>query len=101
MENEGLKQDKVAFGGNWKENESKAGITFEHTFKPHVNHNVPNFEELQEVFLKRLDQTKGQFDKVFPVPFKGLEQHQQEAKRKLEDKMKPKLGVFEGNPNYK
>ncbi|KAJ3296614.1 hypothetical protein HK104_001440 [Borealophlyctis nickersoniae] len=51
------------------ENESKAGLTPNHTFKPAINHKIPDYGEEQLRF------------RAGPQPFAGVEQHEKDGSK--------------------
>ncbi|KAJ3145131.1 hypothetical protein HDU89_007548 [Geranomyces variabilis] len=58
-----------------EENERKAGLTDEHNFHPKINHEMPNFGELQSKFARKLMSRKKAVSPTRPQPFPGVEIH--------------------------
>ncbi|KAJ3016944.1 UNVERIFIED_CONTAM: hypothetical protein HDU68_011936 [Siphonaria sp. JEL0065] len=75
-------------------NQRKAGLTAQHTFKPKLNHTIPDFKTLQTEFERELEMKKGGKPKIVPEPFQGLEEHErlaEENKRRREKQEAKKL----------
>ncbi|KAI8906784.1 hypothetical protein EDD86DRAFT_228176 [Gorgonomyces haynaldii] len=67
-----------------EENEKKAGLSSEHTFKPKLNHHLPDFEEQQQRFENQLQEKKKSKPKTAPAPFQGLQEHEEQSKIRKE-----------------
>ncbi|KAI8915114.1 hypothetical protein BC831DRAFT_487196 [Entophlyctis helioformis] len=65
-----------------------AGLTQEHTFQPRITGAVPDFKALQEQFYKRLEGRKQMRGGTQPMPFNGLESHEQERAKRIEERAK-------------
>ena len=62
------------------DNETKAGLTEEHTFHPKVTSaQIPNFKKLQKSFQDKLASKKSQKPPTIPIPFPNVEKHQKES----------------------
>ncbi|KAJ3159219.1 hypothetical protein HDU86_001822 [Geranomyces michiganensis] len=57
------------------ENEKLAGLTEEHSFHPKINHDMPDFNELQSKFAEDLMSRKRAVIPTRPQPFPGVETH--------------------------
>ncbi|KAJ3057305.1 hypothetical protein HK097_009258 [Rhizophlyctis rosea] len=64
-----------------KENESKAGLTVEHTFHPVINHEIPDYEDQYRRFKFDLAMRKEMKAVTMPQPFPGVEEHTKEGSR--------------------
>ncbi|KAJ3175319.1 hypothetical protein HDU87_006269 [Geranomyces variabilis] len=58
-----------------EENEKNAGLTDEHIFHPKVNHEMPDFRDLQSKFAEKLKSRKKAVSPTRPQPFPGVEIH--------------------------
>ncbi|KAI9352896.1 hypothetical protein BDR26DRAFT_929392 [Obelidium mucronatum] len=84
--------------------QKQAGLTPQHTFRPKLNHAIPDFKTLQTEFERELEMKKGGKPKIVPEPFQGLEEHErlaEENKRKREKKEAKKLERQIKNTEFK
>ncbi|TPX68208.1 hypothetical protein SpCBS45565_g03253 [Spizellomyces sp. 'palustris'] len=61
------------------ENESKAGLTEEHKFRPKINWEIPNHARNQARFAKEVEKRRTVHLPTTPRPFPGVEYHHQVA----------------------
>ncbi|KNC96001.1 uncharacterized protein SPPG_08600 [Spizellomyces punctatus DAOM BR117] len=61
------------------ENESKAGLTEEHKFRPKINWEIPNHARNHAKFAKEVEKRKTVHSPTKPHPFPGVEYHHQVA----------------------
>ncbi|KAJ3070574.1 hypothetical protein HDU98_006379 [Podochytrium sp. JEL0797] len=69
-------------------NEKRAGISKNHTYRPKLNHTVPDFKTLQSDFERKLESAKSVKSKLTVDPFPGLEEHTRLAEKKKHDRQK-------------
>ncbi|KAJ3204917.1 hypothetical protein HDU82_005525 [Entophlyctis luteolus] len=74
-----------------QEYEQRSGLTKEHSFKPKVNHESPDFKRMQQEFEQKLEARKTLKQRIVPIPFEGLEIHERQAAEKKEERQREML----------
>ncbi|KAI8850266.1 hypothetical protein BC829DRAFT_389656 [Chytridium lagenaria] len=84
-----------------KENESRAGLTKEHSFRPSINPKIPDFDQLYNEFQRKTSSRRKYAKSTQARPFFGVEKHLCEFKERQERREEKKKLKEERRDPYK